>query len=166
MKKLNREGFGMPNSPLKLHLVYNPVGAFLPGSQSALAYEYKKKLREEYDIHFSELFCIANNPIGRFLDFLLRTDNFTDYMESLSLAFNPMAAQNAMCRTTLSVGWDGTLYDCDFNQMLEMKVNHGAPHTIANFDFDKLRNRRIRLHNHCYACTAGAGSSCQGATQK
>ena len=160
--KLNEKGYGIPGSGLTLNLVHNPVGAYLPGPQNALEYEYKRVLEFEYGIKFNGLFCLSNCPVGRYLEFLLRTDNFEDYMSLLIQAFNPAAANNVMCRTTLSVGWDGTLYDCDFNQMLDLKVNHGVPTHIDDFDMEKLRIREIVINNHCYACTAGAGSSCQG----
>lgn len=165
IKALNKKGYGIPGSNLILNLVHNPVGAYLPGSQNALEFEYKRVLEGEYGIKFNTLFCLSNCPVGRYLEFLLRTDNFDDYMSLLVQAFNPVAANNVMCRTTLSVGWDGALYDCDFNQMLELTVNHGVPNHIDNFDMEKLRNREIVINNHCYACTAGAGSSCQGSLE-
>ncbi len=165
IKLLNNKGYGIPGSNLILNLVHNPVGAYLPGSQNALEFEYKRVLESEYGIKFNTLFCLSNCPVGRYLEFLLRTDNFDDYMTLLVQAFNPIAANNVMCRTTLSVGWDGILYDCDFNQMLELPVNHGVPNHIDNFDMEKLRNREIVINNHCYACTAGAGSSCQGSLE-
>jgi radical SAM/Cys-rich protein len=148
---------------LSLDLVHNPVGAFLPGSQDALEADYRRRLLSDYGVRFSRLFCITNNPIGRYLDFLIRSGNYEEYMCALVDAYNPSAADNVMCRSLLSVGWDGTLYDCDFNQALGLSVNHGAPHHIDSFDIEKLNNREIMVGNHCYACTAGSGSSCQGA---
>jgi radical SAM/Cys-rich protein len=163
MQELNAKGYGQAGSGLVLDLVYNPVGAYLPGSQSALEHEYKKQLLKEYGITFNHLFCLTNCPVGRYLDYLIRSENYEDYMNELINAFNRSALNNVMCRSTLSVGWNGKLYDCDFNQMLDLTVNHGAPMHIDRFDFKKLKNRRIVTANHCYACTAGAGSSCQGA---
>lgn len=165
IKNLNNLGYGIPGSKLYLNLVHNPVGAYLPGTQSSLEFEYKRVLRDEFDIQFNTLFCLSNCPVGRYLEFLIRTDNFNDYMSLLSQAFNPSAANNVMCRTTLSVGYDGSLYDCDFNQMLDLPVSQDAPANINNFDIEKLKNREIVINNHCFACTAGAGSSCQGSLE-
>jgi radical SAM/Cys-rich protein len=164
LRDLNRRGYGKEGSGLVLDLVCNPVGAYLPGSQEALEHEYRSRLRQSHGIEFNDLFCLTNVPIGRFLEFLLRSGNYMDYMTTLMTAYNPHAVDNVMCKTTVSVGWDGSLYDCDFNQMLELKIDHGAPCHITDFDFDKLATRQIVIHNHCYACTAGAGSSCQGST--
>jgi radical SAM/Cys-rich protein len=164
MRKLNQMGYGRPDSHLAVHLVYNPVGAYLPGAQASLAQEYRRRLLDDHGVVFNQLFCLTNCPVGRYLEYLIKTDNYDDYMAALISAFNPSALENVMCRTTLSVGWDGTLYDCDFNQMLALCVNHGAPHHIDTFDLDRLKDRQVVIANHCYACTAGAGSSCQGAT--
>jgi radical SAM/Cys-rich protein len=163
MKLLNDAGYAEEESGLVLDLVHNPVGAFLPGSQAALESEYKTRLAAEHGVRFNRLFCITNNPVGRFLEYLRKTDNYREYMELLERSFNPVAAANVMCRTMLSVGWDGTLYDCDFNQMLRLPVNHGAPNCLDALDLGKLGRREISVDNHCYACTAGQGSSCQGA---
>jgi radical SAM/Cys-rich protein len=163
MKELNGRGYGRDGGDLMLDLVYNPVGAYLPGSQEALTREYKKKLADAHGVTFNQLFCLTNCPVGRYLEYLVRTDNYEDYMTDLINAFNGSAVGSVMCRHTLSVAWDGKLYDCDFNQMLAMPVNHGAPSHIDIFDFDQLKERQIVIANHCYACTAGAGSSCQGA---
>jgi radical SAM/Cys-rich protein len=162
MRKLNQKGYGQPDSNLLLHLVYNPVGAYLPGAQEALAHEYRQRLTDEHGVIFNQLFCLTNCPVGRYLEYLIETDNYEEYMTELINAFNWSALESVMCRTTLSVGWDGKLYDCDFNQMLALSVNHGAPAHIDIFNFDQLRKRQIVVANHCYACTAGAGSSCQG----
>lgn len=164
IKVLNRLGYGREGSGLVLDLMHNPAGAYLPGSQQALEHEYKAGLLEHHDIRFNNLFCLTNCPVGRYLEYLIRSDNFADYMHALQKGFNPSAAGRAMCRTTLSVGWDGTLYDCDFNQMLGLAVDHGAPSHLDHFDYDALADREIIINNHCYSCTAGAGSSCQGAT--
>jgi radical SAM/Cys-rich protein len=159
---LNARGYGIEGSGLILDLVHNPAGAYLPGSQQALEREYHDQLAKEYGIHFNHLFALTNCPVGRYLEFLVKTDNLVDYLQDLQHAFNPAAAKSVMCRNTLSVGWDGTLYDCDFNQMLELSANHGAPNHILDFDHAKLSKRQIEVGNHCYCCTAGAGSSCQG----
>ena len=163
MQILNRKGYGQPGSNLILNLVYNPVGAYLPGSQEALTHEYKQRLADNHGIVFNQLYCLSNCPVGRYLEYLIRSENYEDYMTELINAFNWSALEGVMCRNTLSVAWDGGLYDCDFNQMLALPVNHGAPAHIDIFDFEKLSQRQIVTANHCYACTAGAGSSCQGA---
>jgi radical SAM/Cys-rich protein len=164
MRELNRLWYGVEGSSLVLDIVHNPVGAYLPGSQAALEHEYRKRLLAEHDVRFNQLFCLTNLPVGRYLDYLLASGNFEDYLSTLCQSFNPIAVDNVMCRTTLSVGWDGSLYDCDFNQMLDLKVNHGVPEHIMDFDMQKLAHREIVINNHCYGCVAGAGSSCQGAT--
>ncbi len=160
LRTLNKVGYGREGSFLKLDLVYNPAGAFIPGDQTSLENQFKRKLAE-YDIIFNNLFSITNLPIGRFLEYLLKTKKYSDYMTELVNAFNPAAVQNAMCRNTLSIGWDGFMYDCDFNQMLELKVN--GPQHIADFNLKSLGSREIILNQHCYGCMAGAGSSCGGA---
>ena len=142
-------------------MVYNPSGAFLPGNQKALELDFKKALKEDFDIEFNQLFSITNLPISRFLDYLLASENYEEYMYSLVEAFNPMAVENVMCTNTISVSWEGFLFDCDFNQMLGLKVDASATH-ISEFNTDILSDRNIRLSQHCYGCTAGAGSSCQG----
>ena len=163
MRALNARGYGRPGSGLVLDLVYNPVGAYLPGAQEALARTFKAQLAREHGLCFNNLFCLGNCPVGRYLDYLIRSENYEAYMTELIHAFNRGAVDNLMCRTTLSVGWNGKLYDCDFNQMLDLPVDHGAPSHVDVFDLEKLKNRQIVVANHCYACTAGAGSSCQGA---
>ena len=162
LRLLNRLGYGRPESGLVLNLVYNPVGAFLPPKQEAIEAQFKKELRTKYDIEFNRLYTITNMPISRFLEFLVESGNFDQYMARLANAFNPAAAAEVMCRHTLSVGWDGRLYDCDFNQMLELPVDHGAPAHIQDFNPAQLHHRRIVTRNHCYGCTAGSGSSCGG----
>jgi radical SAM/Cys-rich protein len=163
LQLLNAAGYGREGSGLKLNLVYNPAGAFLPPAQAALEAEYKHELLKKFGILFNDLYVITNMPISRYLDYLLSTGNYERYMEKLTAAFNPAAAEQVMCRTTLSVGWDGYLYDCDFNQMLELKVS-GAGQHISAFDKTALNERPIVVGQHCYGCTAGAGSSCGGAT--
>ena len=164
MKKLNALGYGKEDEELKFHLVYNPVGAFLPPSQTELEQDYKRELKNSFDIEFNNLYTITNLPISRFLDYLLQSGNYDAYMKKLVDSFNPVAASNVMCKFTISVGWDGQLFDCDFNQMLEMNMDHGAPSHIKDFDASLIKNRRIVTGQHCYGCTAGAGSSCGGAT--
>jgi len=161
LKMLNEVGYGMPGSSLKLDLVYNPSGAFLPADQSGMEKVFKDALLEDFGIHFHHLFALANLPISRFLDFLIASDNYEDYMYTLVEAFNPVAVANVMCTNTISVSWDGWLYDCDFNQMLEIKVNSKVKH-ISEYNEELLNNREIVIHQHCYGCTAGSGSSCQG----
>ncbi len=164
LQDLNTAGYGMPGSHLKLDLVYNPSGAFLPGDQTSLENEYKKSLLNEFGIHFHKLFAITNLPISRFLDYLIMSDNYEDYMHSLVEAFNPATLSGVMCTNTLSVSWDGWLYDCDFNQMLELKVKSKVKH-IRDYNSKELADREIVVSQHCYGCTAGAGSSCQGTMQ-
>ena len=164
LKRLNEIGYGKKDTGLKLNLVYNPVGAFLPGDQEEIKQEFKKELKRKHDIEFNDLFTITNLPISRFLNFLLMSGNLEDYMEKLVESFNPSAAMGVMCRNTISVGWDGSLYDCDFNQMLEMETHQDSVQHIRNFDLGKLNDREIVVNQHCFGCTAGAGSSCGGAT--
>ncbi len=163
LQELNAIGYGLPNSNLKLDLVYNPTGAFLPGDQMSLEQEFKKALFEDFDIQFHNLFAITNLPISRFLDYLIASDNYEDYMYSLVDAYNPSAVANVMCTNTISVSWDGWLYDCDFNQMLGLKVASKVKH-LKDYNEELLQNRKIIISQHCYGCTAGAGSSCQGNT--
>ena len=161
LQELNAVGYGIPGSDLKLDLVYNPSGAFLPGNQKALENDFKKALREEFNINFNSLFAITNLPISRFLDYLIASENYEDYMYALVEAYNPEAVKNVMCTNTLSVSWDGWLFDCDFNQMLNLKVASKVNH-ISEYNEKLLQNRNIIINQHCYGCTAGAGSSCQG----
>jgi radical SAM/Cys-rich protein len=163
LQLLNNEGYGMEGLGLVLNLVYNPAGAFLPPAQQALQREYKLALKEKYGIFFNELYVITNMPISRYLDYLLNSGNYESYMEKLITAFNPAAAQNVMCRNTISISWNGYLYDCDFNQMLDLKVDCSSKH-ISQFDTGVLNKRNIIIGQHCYGCTAGSGSSCGGAT--
>jgi len=161
LKKLNDVGYGIEGTGLVLDLVYNPSGAFLPSSQETLQAEFKRQLKNRYDIVFNSLYAITNLPVSRFLDYLLQSGNYESYMQSLVDAYNPMTVDGLMCRNTISISWDGYIYDCDFNQMLDLKV--ASPHNhIDNFDFDALAQRSIVLNQHCYGCTAGAGSSCAG----
>lgn len=161
LKLLNSLGYGR-DERRKLNLVYNPGGASIAPSQAKLQAQYKQILGSEHGIVFNELYCITNMPIGRFLDFLVESGKYEEYMTSLANAFNPSAARNVMCRSLISVDWQGYLYDCDFNQMLDLRVNHGMPKHISEWHAD-LHTREIVTRNHCYGCTAGAGSSCGGA---
>ena len=166
LRRLNAVGYGNGSSGLRLVLVTNPVGAYLPGSQASLETEWKRELWRLHGIRFDALYCIANMPISRFLEWLIDSGNLEAYMERLVATFNPGAVSGLMCRNTLSVGWDGQLYDCDFNQMLDLAVAQGAPRHIRDFQLDGLENRSIVVGRHCFGCTAGAGSSCGGATSK
>jgi len=162
LQMLNAVGYGAENLELILNLVYNPAGAFLPPNQDTLEIEFKEALSKDFGICFNKLFAITNLPISRYLDYLLKSGNYEKYMEKLINAFNPVAASNVMCRNTISIGWDGFLYDCDFNQMLDLKVSSKGKH-ITDFNQTALLNREIIVNQHCYGCTAGAGSSCGGA---
>lgn len=162
LKSLNGVGYGIEDSGYQLDLVYNPTGAFLPGDQAQLEMEFKTNLKKDFDIDFNSLFAITNIPISRFLDYLIASDNYEDYMEKLVSSFNPGAIDGLMCRNTISVDWDGHMYDCDFNQMLDMKVSDKSTQHINDFNIEKLEKRSILINQHCYGCTAGAGSSCQG----
>ncbi len=162
LKMLNEVGYGQEGSGLELDLVYNPSGAFLPGCQSSLELEFKRHLKRKYGIDFNQLFTITNLPISRFLDYLLESGNYESYMQALVEAFNPATVDGVMCRNTISVSWDGYLYDCDFNQMLDLKVAPESTRHLDHFDLKTLNERPIVLNQHCYGCTAGAGSSCGG----
>lgn len=161
LKMLNDVGYGQEGSGLLLDLVHNPSGAFLPSAQAVMEKEFKSQLKRKFEIVFNNLFSITNLPISRFLDYLIESGNYTDYMQSLVNAFNPATIDNLMCRNTISVSWDGYLYDCDFNQMLDLKVASTKKH-INDFDPSVLSDRSIVVNQHCYGCTAGAGSSCGG----
>ena len=162
LQMLNEVGYGIAGSGLTLNLVYNPSGAFLPPAQITLEQEFKVALNKDFNISFNSLFAITNLPISRYLDYLLQSGNYEKYMEKLIVAFNPVAAKNVMCRNTLSIGWDGFIYDCDFNQMLELKVDCISKH-ISQYNSSQLQDRSIVVNQHCFGCTAGAGSSCGGA---
>ncbi len=159
---LNEAGFGVEGSGLILNLVYNPAGAFLPPPQPELENDFKRELEKRHSLVFNNLLTMINMPIARFQEYLERTRNYLPYVNRLVSSFNPDAAANVMCRSLLSVGWDGLMYDCDFNQMLEITVNHGAPAHVSDWDLEKLSGRQIMTGLHCYGCTAGAGSSCGG----
>ncbi|MGZ8504379.1 MAG: arsenosugar biosynthesis radical SAM (seleno)protein ArsS [Flavitalea sp.] len=161
LQMLNEVGYGIETPGLILNLVYNPAGAFMPPPQEALEKEYKQALKDRYGITFNNLFAITNLPISRYLDYLLQSGNYEKYMMKLANAYNPVAASNVMCRNTISIGWDGFLYDCDFNQMLELKIDSESRH-ISQFNTSVLNKRSIVVNQHCYGCTAGSGSSCGG----
>ncbi len=162
LQMLNEAGYGADGSGMVLNLVYNPAGAFLPPAQSALEKEYKAELLSLYHIVFNSLYVITNMPVSRYLDYLLNSGNYERYMDKLISAFNPAAVSGLMCRNTISVSWDGYLYDCDFNQMLDLKVSSTDSVHISEFNQELLNSRSIVLKQHCYGCTAGAGSSCGG----
>lgn len=165
LQELNRLGYGIEGSGLNLNLVYNPVGAFLPPKQADLEKTYKKELAEKFDIHFNQLLAITNMPIHRFKAQLRRLKAYDDYMDKLVAAFNPVAAEGIMCRNIISVSYDGKLYDCDFNQVLNMDIeNKGTSLSIFDWDRSVLQQRTIKTGDHCFGCTAGAGSSCGGNT--
>ena len=164
LKMLNDVGYGMEGSELTMDLVYNPSGAFLPPDQASLQADFKTKLKDRFDIEFNELYAITNLPVSRFLEYLVASDNYNGYMEKLVNAYNPIAAENVMCRSTISIGWDGYIFDCDFNQMLDLKVASKGSKHLSEFNLDALINREVIVNQHCYGCTAGSGSSCGGTT--
>lgn len=146
---LNNVGYGLPDSGLILNLVYNPSGAFLPADQSILEKEFKQSLQRDFNIVFNQLYTITNMPISRYLDYLLVSGNYENYMNKLIQSYNPVAASNVMCRNTLSIGWDGYIYDCDFNQMLDLKVLGTSQH-INDFNAEELLHREIVVNQHCF----------------
>jgi len=162
IKRLNECGYGRDPS-LTLNLVYNPGGPFLPPSQIELEQAYHKELKERFNIEFSHLLTITNMPLGRFERELETRHEEGVYLKLLMDSFNPKTVENLMCRHQVSIGWDGTLYDCDFNLALGLAVDHGAPDRLSDFDVSKLATRRIMTGKHCFGCTAGCGSSCKGA---
>jgi radical SAM/Cys-rich protein len=166
MRRLNAVGYGADWSGLVLNLVYNPVGPYLPAPQAALEADFRRELQAKFGLRFNSLYTLTNMPINRFRLHLEKTGQLEAYMEKLLAAFNPAAAEGVMCRSLISVGHDGRIYDCDFNQMLELGAESraGKPLSIFDFDFDALLARPIRFDEHCFGCTAGSGSSCGGAT--
>jgi radical SAM/Cys-rich protein len=163
LKQLNALGYGRPGGTLSIDLVYNPVGAFLPPSQATLEATYKQQLFERYGIEFDRLLTITNMPIKRFAHFLARTQRHEAYMALLVNHFNPGTLPALMCRSLVSVGWDGRLFDCDFNQMLELPLGAGARTVWDVRALDELSGSLVAVGTHCFGCTAGAGSSCSGA---
>ena len=166
MQRLNREGYGVEGSGLLLNLVYNPVGPYLPAAQAGLEADYKRELRNKFGLVFNNLYTITNMPINRFKLHLNKTGQLESYMEKLLAAFNPSAAAGVMCRSLISVDHQGRIYDCDFNQMLEIEAVDAKRKKLSIFDFDfgRTLERQIQFGDHCFGCTAGAGSSCGGAT--
>ncbi|MBI1349222.1 radical SAM/Cys-rich domain protein [bacterium] len=162
LQQLSALGYGQPGSSLKLTLVYNPGGPSLPPPQSSLETAYREQLRSRFGIEFTQLFTITNMPISRFLEDLLRQDRLVEYMDKLVDAFNPATLPSLMCRNTLSVDWTGRLFDCDFNQMLDLPVLNPAAATIFDLATQTIKGRPIHTGRHCFGCTAGHGSSCQG----
>ena len=162
LQLLNSIGYGT-NPELPLHLIYNPVGAFLPPPQAELEVDYKRELKKHFGVVFNNLYTLTNLPIGRFASYLRRNNKLDEYMELLIQAFNPATMHGLMCRNTISIGWRGEVYDCDFNQQLGMQWNNGARIFLWDVDPKKIENREIMTGNHCFGCTAGAGSSCGGA---
>jgi radical SAM/Cys-rich protein len=163
LQLLNSLGYGH-DPTLPLHLVYNPNGAFLPGPQAELEADYKRELKEHFGIVFNQLYTITNLPIARFASYLKNNDKLADYMALLNDAFNPGTVNGLMCRNTINVGWQGEVFDCDFNQMLKMQWRDGE-RGLHLWDIDPalVENREILTGDHCFGCTAGAGSSCGGA---
>jgi radical SAM/Cys-rich protein len=162
IKLLNKLGYGH-DPDLQLNLVYNPGGAFLPPDQQALQADYARELETQHGVQFTNLLTITNMPLGRFLDDLRQAGAERTYLDLLETSFNPRTIDGLMCRHQLAVGWDGTLYDCDFNLALEMPVDHGAPDHITRIDPRSVATRQIVTGEHCFGCTAGSGSSCAGA---
>jgi radical SAM/Cys-rich protein len=162
LQLLNSLDYGI-DPELPLHLIYNPVGAFLPLSQAELEADYKRELKKHFGIVFNNLYTLTNLPIGRFARYLRRNNKLDEYMELLIQAFNPATINGLMCRNTISVGWRGEVYDCDFNQQLGMQWNNGTRIFLWDVDPEEIENRQILTGNHCFGCTAGAGSSCGGA---
>jgi radical SAM/Cys-rich protein len=162
LQKLNARGYGR-TSALRLDLVYNPNGDKLPPGQAELEADYKRELKAHFGIDFDRLYCITNMPISRFKSWLKNNGKLAAYMDLLRQSFNPGAVEGLMCRNTLSIGWQGEVYDCDFNQQLGMQWKNGRPLYLWDVKVDELEGREIAMGDHCFGCTAGAGSSCQGA---
>ena len=162
LQMLNRVGYGQEDAELNLDLVYNPSGAFLPSAQKVLEDEFKRQLKRKFDIRFNQLFAITNLPISRFLDYLLESENYEAYMEKLIEAFNPATLDGLMCLNTISISWDGYIHDCDFNQMLDLRISINESTHISKYQEQSMEHRPIIINQHCFGCTAGAGSSCGG----
>jgi radical SAM/Cys-rich protein len=162
LNRLNRLGYGREGSGLELHLMYNPAGAFFPPAQGPLEDIFRRELAQRHGVHFHRLYTLLNMPIGRFGEFLRRSSNYDSYMGKLMASFNPATVSGLMCRSLISVSWEGRLFDCDFHQALNLPLIPGLPQTLEEFDLATLATRPIRLEDHCYGCTAGCGSSCGG----
>ena len=165
LRKFNELGYGDPESGLELNLVYNPVGAFLPPPQKLLEQDYKRRLKDDFGIVFNHLYCLSNMPITRYEKYLRLRGEYEKYVELLENHFNAGTLEEVMCRNLISVGWEGSIFDCDFNQMLDLPIRdkEGKPLNIFSLSLDQVREQPITVGNHCYACTAGSGSSCGGA---
>ena len=166
MRRLNAAGYGQGDPRRRLTLMHNPAGAFLPSGQAGLERRYRDSLLREHGLRFDRLIALNNMPIARFLEWLLERGQLEAYMQTLTGAFNPAAIDGMMCRDTLSVSWDGRVFDCDFNQMLDIPIVNaeGAPLHVRELRLDELRASAVRVGPHCFGCSAGAGSSCGGAT--
>ncbi len=162
IRMLNRAGYGLKEG-LPLHLAFNPGGSVLPPSQLELEEVYREELGKRFDIRFSKLIVLTNMPLGRYRRQLERDGEMETYMNVLKDAFNPSTLPHLMCRRQISIDWDGTLYDCDFNLALGIAVNHGSPNHVSGIEYDRLAHRSIMTGTHCFGCTAGSGSSCSGA---
>lgn len=165
LQQLNRLGYGQSNRGLVLNLVYNPVGAHLPPAQEQLEKDYKQRLSDDFGIVFNKLYTITNMPITRYAKFLKAFNQLESYCELLVNSFNPGTLDGLMCRNTLSISWDGKLFDCDFNQMLGMALRKDQELTVFDVNKKDLESWQVLTANHCFGCTAGTGSSCQGALQ-
>ncbi|MDQ2077766.1 arsenosugar biosynthesis radical SAM (seleno)protein ArsS [Marinimicrobium sp. ABcell2] len=163
LQKLNALGYGKPDSGLSLNLVYNPLGPSLPPNQQQLEADYKRELKKHFGIEFGQLFTLANMPIQRFGSMLISKGQFADYMQVLKDAYVPANLDNVMCRTMVSVDWQGNLHDCDFNQMLQLPLIGSDAQHLKDLLSQNLEGREIYIADHCYGCTAGQGSSCGGA---
>jgi radical SAM/Cys-rich protein len=165
LRLLNSVGYGEGDPRRRLTLMSNPAGAFLAASQRSMEQEWKTALQHDFDVRFDRLIALNNMPISRFLEWLLESGNLDAYMERLAKSFNPAAIPGVMCRNTISISWDGRLYDCDFNQMLDLDaLPDDAAMSVDQFNYDAWQSRQIVTRRHCFGCTAGAGSSCGGAT--
>jgi radical SAM/Cys-rich protein len=165
LRRLNDLGYGEEGSGLRLNLMFNPAGAYLPPPQPQLEDLFRRELARRHGIRFNRLYTLLNMPIGRFQEFLMASKNYEGYLHKLVGSFNPATVPSLMCRYLISVSWEGVLYDCDFNQALNLPLEEGLPHHIRDFDLAPLKNRPIRLADHCYGCTAGGGSSCGGSLE-
>ena len=162
LRRLNALGYGESQSSLQLNLVYNPIGPSLPPDQEQLENDYRRELRQRYNIEFTKLYTITNLPVSRFLSDLLSAGRYDEYMQKLVESYNPKATESVMCRTMLSVDWQGNFYDCDFNQMLDIPICATSGSTVFDCNLEELSNRTIGTGRHCFGCTAGSGSSCGG----
>ena len=165
LQMFNELGYGQSESGLVLHLVYNPVGPHLPPPQDQLEQDYKRILKEKFGIVFNRLYCLSNMPITRYATHLKLRGEYEQYRELLESSFNPSTLDQVMCRNLISIGWEGTIYDCDFNQMLDLPIRDadGKALNISTLSFDQVQHLPVTVGDHCYACTAGSGSSCGGA---